>query len=41
VRNFQQTQVVDVAARGTIDYSSIVSVGGVIPQDADWRSLVH
>jgi phenylpropionate dioxygenase-like ring-hydroxylating dioxygenase large terminal subunit len=41
VRKFQQTQIVDVAARGSIDYASIVSVGRVIPQDTDWRSLVH
>jgi hypothetical protein len=41
VRKFQQTQIVDVAARGSIDDASIVSVGRVIPQDTDWRSLVH
>jgi len=41
VRQYQQTHRVEAAVDGTIDYASIVSVGGVLSSEANWRSLVQ
>ena len=41
VRQYQQTHRVEAAVDGTIDYASIVSIGGVLSSEANWRSLVQ
>jgi phthalate 4,5-dioxygenase oxygenase subunit len=41
VRQFQQTQTVETAARGRIDYPSIASISKVISRDTSWRTLTQ